>query len=81
MNDAMTCRDLVELVTDYLEETIGATDRARFEQHLQGCEQCSIYLSQMRLTIRLTGRLTEETISEEAADELLHAFRSWKQRA
>ena len=53
----LTCRELVELVTDYLEGALGDDERARFEAHLGGCAGCTAYLHQMRTTIWLVGRL------------------------
>jgi predicted anti-sigma-YlaC factor YlaD len=76
--DDITCRELVELVSDYLEGALSAADRARFEEHLKGCEPCRTYLEQMRLVIEVSGRLSEESLDPEARDALLDAFRSWK---
>jgi anti-sigma factor RsiW len=80
MNDVteLRCRDLVELVTDYLEGVLSAADRARFEEHLASCEGCTRYVEQMRETIRLTGTLTVEDIPAEQRDALLGAFRDWR---
>lgn len=75
----LTCQELVELVTEYLEGSLPAAQRARFEAHLAECPYCRIYLEQMRETIRLLGRLTEETIPPTAKQELLRLFRDWKQ--
>ncbi len=75
----LTCKELVELVTEYLEGTLPASERLRFEAHLADCPGCTAYLQQMRLTIRALGRLSEETIAPEAKDELLRRFRHWKQ--
>ena len=61
------CRELVELVTDFLEDRLPASDRARFEAHIADCEYCAIYLEQMRQTIRVLGRLPEESLSVEGA--------------
>jgi hypothetical protein len=74
----LTCRELVELVTDYFENTLSLADRARFEQHANRCSGCSAYLEQMRKTILLTGKLTEENVQPPARDDLLHTFRKWK---
>lgn len=74
----MTCKELVELVTDYLEGALSPQERTRFEQHISRCESCTIYLEQLRQTIRLVGELREELISPEAARELLSVFRNWK---
>jgi len=73
----MPCRELVELITDYLEDRLSTTDRARFEAHLAECEACRRYLEQFRRTIRALGRLPEESLSVEARTALLGAFRGW----
>ena len=74
----MTCKELVELITDYFEERLSLTDRERFETHLVTCQGCQTYLEQMRQTIKMMGRLTEETITPEMQQELLQVFRAWK---
>jgi anti-sigma factor RsiW len=76
--DPLSCRELVELVTDYLEGALSRRDRKRFEQHIAGCVNCTEYVAQFRETIRLTGTLREQDISEGAADELLQVFAAWK---
>ena len=76
----LTCRELVELVTDYLEGSLSDPDRAQFEAHLAGCDGCSNYVFQMGETIRLAGMLTEEQIPAEHRDVLLDAFRGWRAR-
>jgi anti-sigma factor RsiW len=72
---AMTCQELVELITSYLDDALPAGDRQRFERHLAVCPGCGIYLAQMRMTLRLLGRLSTETIPETTQQELLAAFR------
>jgi len=74
----MACKELVELVTEYLEGTLSRTDRQRFEDHLKDCGYCATYLDQMRQTIRTLGRLTEESLPEDAKQDLLRIFRDWK---
>jgi anti-sigma factor RsiW len=74
----LTCKELVEIVTDYLEDRLPPADRRRFEQHLVGCEGCVNYLDQMRQTIRMVGRLSEESIPASTTERLLRAFRDWK---
>lgn len=76
----MPCQELVELVTDYVEERLSPVDRARFEAHLAECDACGTYLDQYRQTIRALGRLPEETLSTEAREALLAAFRGWSRR-
>ena len=73
----MTCQELVELVTAYLEGTMTPTDRARFEEHLDLCDGCARYVAQMRRTIELVGRVREESLSAHARQRLLAAFADW----
>ena len=79
LSEDLTCAELVELVTDYLEGALSDRDRERFEEHVVFCGGCSNYLDQMRRTVELTGRLTEDDLPEEAQASLLAAFRSWKE--
>ncbi len=74
-----TCAELVELVTDYLDDALNVAERTRFEQHLVICEGCVNYLDQMRITVALTGRLRVDDLSPEVTGELLEAFRGWHQ--
>lgn len=76
----MPCSELVELITDYLEERLSPVDLVRFEAHLAECEACRIYLEQFRQTIRVLGRLPEESLASEARDTLVAAFRGWSGR-
>ena len=74
----MTCRQVVELMTDYLEGVLSQADRARFEQHLAGCDGCRAYLAQLRMTRTVVGRLASEPIPEAVQRDLMEAFRDWK---
>jgi anti-sigma factor RsiW len=74
----MACKELVELVTEYLEGSLPSDDRQRFENHLRDCSHCATYLDQMRQTIRTLGRLTEDDLSEDTKRDLLRIFRDWK---
>jgi anti-sigma factor RsiW len=76
----ITCQEMVELVTDYLEGRLDARQRARFEEHLGECEPCVTYVDQMRMTIDALGRIPLESISPETERELLTAFRDWAAR-
>ena len=72
----IVCRDFVEMVTDYLEGALDQETVRRIDEHLAACPGCEAYLDEMRVTIRLTGRLTEGDIDPAARDALLHAFRA-----
>ena len=76
--EQLSCQELVELVTDYLEGALSAEDRARFEEHIGGCDGCRVYVEQLRQTIELTGRLAPDAFSPEAERALLDAFRGWR---
>jgi anti-sigma factor RsiW len=76
--EEMTCRELVEVITDYLEGTMAALDRERFESHLRECPYCATYLEQMRETIATVGELREESLEPRVREELLARFRDWR---
>lgn len=76
--ESLSCQELAELVTDYLEDALPPDERARFEEHLAECVNCETYLDQMRATVELTGSLPAAAITPEAEEALLHAFRNWK---
>ena len=73
----MSCREFVELVTEYLEGALPEGDVRRFDEHMELCTWCSRYFEQMKVTLRTVGRIDEESITPEARDALLHAFRDW----
>ena len=77
-SDALSCKEFVELVTEYFEGSLPAEEKARFEAHLAICEGCEIYMEQMAQAIQFTGKLTEEQITEEAQAKLLKTFQEWK---
>jgi anti-sigma factor RsiW len=72
------CQEMVELVTDYLEGTLGWRDRRRVAKHLSGCEACVRYVEQMRETLALLGTVPVDTLGPEARATLLEAFRDLK---
>ena len=77
-DDDLTCRELVELVTEYLEGALPLPDRRRFERHVRSCLVCPRYVEQIRTTIHVLGRLGEENLKEPVRSTLLAAFRTWK---
>jgi anti-sigma factor RsiW len=76
--DDLTCRELVELVTGYLEQALTPQEALRFEAHLAHCPECRAHLDDARSTIRLVGRLTERSLTATAQADLLAAFRHWR---
>jgi anti-sigma factor RsiW len=73
----IVCRDLLELITSYLDGALPADVHAAVEEHLSGCDGCTTVLEEFRITIALTGTLTEEQITDAQRDTLLAAFRGW----
>jgi anti-sigma factor RsiW len=74
----ITCRQLVELVTDYLEGALPSEARRRVDAHLGCCEHCGAYLEQMRMTLEVVGHLGPEDLDPRVEQALLGAFREWK---
>lgn len=74
----LDCRDVVVLVTDYLEEQLQPELLRSFEEHIAGCVGCQNYIEQMRRTIEMLRTLTQEPMFPETQEELLQIFRTWK---
>lgn len=74
----LSCREIVQLVTEYLEGALPREERLRFERHIAICPPCRGFLTQMRATHRLSGEVTAESLSPEAREALLHTFRTWE---
>jgi anti-sigma factor RsiW len=74
----IVCQQAVELVTDYLEGSLGRSERRRFEAHLADCPNCTEYLEQMRATIRMAGRVTPDDLTLQMRDDLIDLYRQWR---
>ena len=73
----ITCQQLVELVTDYLEDRLPVDERLLFEEHLAFCTWCVTYLDQMRQTIQVAGTLREDDLDPHARDAMLKVFKEF----
>ena len=78
MGEHVTCQEVVELVTDYLERALPSDEATLFEQHVNFCDGCIVYVEQMRSTVASVGRVREEDVPPEAKDRLMTAFREWR---
>lgn len=76
----MTCQELTELVTDYLEGRLGLWGRLRFQLHIGLCRHCRAFLHDRKLAIKTLGKLPPEPIPPDVRDELLRKFRNWKRQ-
>jgi len=74
----LVCRQVVELVNDYLENVLPRAERKRFERHLAGCPHCATYLEQIRVTVATVGRLTPDDFSPEVSQEFTELYRAWR---
>ena len=78
LSEDLSCEALVQLVTDYVEGVLSTDDRRRFDEHIVFCDGCAAHLEQMRATITVVGGVSEQEMSAEAVDDLIAAFRGWK---
>ena len=76
----LTCKEVTEALTDYLEGNLSVVEWVRFQMHLGLCFGCRRYLHQMKLTIRTLDALPAEPIPPSVRDELIQRFRTWKSR-
>ena len=78
--DEIVCRELVELVTPYLENVLPPEERAVIDRHLDACDGCRTYVEQMRQTIRALGHVSDEAITAQTREQVLAIFRAWRTR-
>ena len=76
----LTCREITELITDYMEGQLGFMESLSFQMHLGLCRNCRNYLHQLRQTVKTLGRLPDEPIPDDVKDELMKRFRDWKKK-
>ena len=74
----ITCRQVVALMTDYLDDALGPDDQALMEAHLAECEGCAEHLRQIRITVAVTGRIREEDLTPAVRDDLMDLYRRWR---
>ena len=76
----ISCQEVVEFVTDYLEAAMSPEDVERFEYHLSLCDGCVFYVDQIRMTIAAVGRIGEDDVPPEIRADLVAAFRDFKRQ-
>ena len=74
----LTCKEVTEIITDYLEGKMSFVDKIRFHMHLGMCRHCREYLKQMKETQKLVGNIPKEEMPEDLHNELLKRFDNWK---
>jgi predicted anti-sigma-YlaC factor YlaD len=74
----LNCQEVVELVTDYLEQALLPEMQAQFEEHIAECPGCDTYLEQVQQTIMMLRKLSEQQMFPKTKQELVEIFRNWK---
>lgn len=74
----LVCQQAVELASDYLEGSLSRRDRRRLERHLAGCDACSAYLEQLRVTIAASGVASPDDLSPEALATLTALYERFR---
>jgi len=77
----LSCREIVELVTDYLEGDLDADTTTALEAHLDLCPGCTRYVEQIREIVATLGDVSSENLSAEAQAGLLEAFLGFRRPA
>ena len=75
----LSCQEMVELVSDYYEGALAPAEAKRFEAHLAVCDGCTTYVEQVRRTIELTGKVSEDVLDDRTREGLMQTFRDWQQ--
>jgi anti-sigma factor RsiW len=78
-NRDLVCQQAIELLTEYLEDNLSRRQKRRLERHLRACPNCSNYLEQIRITIRLTGAMEPEELTPDAVDDLTQLYQRWRE--
>ncbi len=75
----ITCREFVEIATDYLEGALPEEKLQLVEEHLILCDPCIVYLDQIRATVdALPGAIADEPLPDNTRETLLTMFRTWQ---
>jgi anti-sigma factor RsiW len=78
----VSCQELVELVTAYLDGALPAQVVQALDEHVQDCHFCAEYIQQMRTTVRLSAATAAAELEQRPdRDALLAAFRDFQRRA
>jgi anti-sigma factor RsiW len=76
--EPLSCQDVVELITEYLEGSLPPGRRLGFEEHVAICPPCRNYFGQFRQTIQVGKQIQEEELPPAVRDALVDVFRNWR---
>lgn len=74
----ITCRQVVALVTAYLDGRLPRSDHELFEAHLAECDGCTEHVRQIRATVALTGQVADDDLGPAAREDLMNLYRRWR---
>ena len=77
-SEPLSCKEIVELVTEYLEGSMSAERRLGFEEHIAICPPCRNYFDQFRHTVELGKTIEEDKLPADVRDALVEVFRGWR---
>lgn len=80
MEEHLSCQEVVELVTEYLENALLPEMRKQLEEHVAGCPGCEHYFKQVQITVSMLRRLSQETTSPATRQELMKIFQQWREK-
>lgn len=73
----LSCQEIVELVTEYLEGTMDVPLAAAFDAHLAHCDGCTLYIEQIEAMIRIAGTIEADALPADFRAGLVEAFRDF----
>lgn len=66
-----TCKQMTELLVDYLNDTLGPAVRRDFMQHLAICPDCVAFLNTYKKTVQITRAVRAEEMPAKIRDNIL----------
>ncbi|OGC00482.1 MAG: hypothetical protein A3G35_09110 [candidate division NC10 bacterium RIFCSPLOWO2_12_FULL_66_18] len=76
----ITCREMVDLLSDYVDGHLEPTLARQLEAHLRGCTECTAFLRTFKETLALAKEAACEEMPEELKVRLRDFLRNNLQR-
>ena len=67
----LRCRDVVELLAEYLDDQLDQATAGALDAHLTGCDECTAFTNTYRKTVQALRQLREEDLPSQLRDRLL----------
>jgi anti-sigma factor RsiW len=75
MNADLACQELVELLSDYLDDQLSRPSLDDVELHLADCPGCQVALEHLRFSVARTRSVEVAALTPEVRQRLLEEFR------